>query len=65
MMLLGFAAREALHIAAYSHLIETLGMPESTYNEFLEYAAMKEKHDYVESFIAQDENTIAGDVWAE
>lgn len=59
MMLLGFAAREALHIAAYSHLIETLGMPESTYNEFLEYSAMKEKHDYVESFIAQDENTIA------
>ena len=31
MMLMGFAAREALHIAAYSHLIETLGMPESTY----------------------------------
>lgn len=59
MMLLGFAAREALHIAAYSHLIETLGMPESTYNEFLEYSAMKEKHDYVESFISQDENTIA------
>ncbi len=59
MMLLGFAAREALHIAAYSHLIETLGMPESTYNEFLEYSAMKEKHDYVESFIAQDENTVA------
>ena len=26
MMLLGFAAREALHIAAYSHLIETLGI---------------------------------------
>jgi len=47
MMLLGFAAREALHVAAYSHLIETLGMPESTYNEFLEYEAMKNKHDYV------------------
>jgi ribonucleoside-diphosphate reductase beta chain len=47
MMLLGFAAREALHIAAYSHLIESLGMPESTYSEFLEYAEMKEKHDYV------------------
>ncbi len=59
MMLLGFAAREALHIAAYSHLIETLGMPESTYNEFLQYSEMKEKHDYVESFIAQDEKTIA------
>lgn len=47
MMLLGFAAREALHVAAYSHLIETLGLPETTYNEFMEYAEMKEKHDYV------------------
>jgi ribonucleoside-diphosphate reductase beta chain len=47
MMLLGFAAREALHIAAYSHLIETLGLPETTYNQFLEYAEMKEKHEYV------------------
>ena len=47
MMLMGFAAREALHIAAYSHLIETLGMPESTYNEFLEYQEMRDKHDYV------------------
>ena len=47
MMLMGFAAREGLHVAAYSHLIETLGMPESTYNEFLEYDAMKNKHDYV------------------
>lgn len=47
MMLMGFAAREALHIAAYSHLIETLGLPETTYNEFLEYEAMRNKHDYV------------------
>jgi len=47
MMLMGFAAREALHIAAYSHLIETLGLPETTYNEFLEYEEMKNKHDYV------------------
>jgi ribonucleoside-diphosphate reductase beta chain len=47
MMLAGFAAREALHIAAYSHLIETLGLPETMYNEFLEYQEMREKHDYV------------------
>ena len=47
MMLMGFAAREALHVAAYSHLIETLGMPESTYNEFFEYKEMVEKHDFV------------------
>jgi len=60
MMLLGFAAREALHVAAYSHLIETLGMPESTYNEFLEYSEMREKHDYVTAISEQNstkENT--------
>ena len=60
MMLLGFAAREALHIAAYSHLIETLGLPETTYNEFMEYSQMKEKHDYVMNISGQNstkENT--------
>ena len=46
MMLMGFAAREALHIASYAHLIETLGMPDTTYNEFNEYEAMVEKHEY-------------------
>jgi ribonucleoside-diphosphate reductase beta chain len=54
MMLAGFAAREALHIAAYSHLIETLGMPESTYSEFSEYTEMKDKHDYVLSISSQN-----------
>jgi ribonucleoside-diphosphate reductase beta chain len=60
MMLMGFAAREALHIAAYSHLIETLGLPETTYNQFLEYEAMKAKHDYVLDIAGQNttkENT--------
>ena len=47
MMLMGFAAREAIHIAAYSHLIETLGLPDKTYNEFMQYQEMKDKHDYV------------------
>jgi len=60
MMLSGFAAREALHIAAYSHLIETLGLPETTYNQFLEYQAMRDKHDYVLELASQNstkENT--------
>lgn len=64
MMLAGFAAREALHVAAYSHLIETLGMPESTYNEFLEYEAMREKHDYFLSIAGQDSQTIAQQIAA-
>ena len=60
MMLLGFAAREALHVAAYSHLIETLGLPDTTYNQFMEYEAMKAKHDYVMDISSQNttkENT--------
>jgi ribonucleoside-diphosphate reductase beta chain len=64
MMLAGFAAREALHVAAYSHLIETLGMPESTYNEFLEYKEMADKHDYFTSLAGQNENTIAQQIAA-
>ena len=66
MMLAGFAAREALHVAAYSHLIETLGMPESTYNEFLEYEAMKEKHEYFVdlSTRGEDKTTIATNIAA-
>lgn len=59
MMLSSFAAREAIHVASYSHLIETLGMPETTYNEFLQYEEMKAKHDYIESFIVQDERSKA------
>ena len=57
MMLSSFAAREAIHIAAYSHLIETLGMPESTYNEFLQYAEMSAKHDYVYSFVGNENDS--------
>lgn len=53
MMLMGFAAREALHIAAYSHLIETIGLPESTYNQFLEYKEMADKHEYVKGLSSQ------------
>ena len=64
MMLTGFAAREALHVAAYSHLIETLGMPESTYNDFLEYEEMRAKHDYFLSIAGQDASTIAQQIAA-
>jgi ribonucleoside-diphosphate reductase beta chain len=64
MMLCGFAAREALHVAAYSHLIETLGMPESTYNEFMQYEEMKAKHDFFTKLAGQDASTIAQQIAA-
>ncbi len=59
MMLSSFCARETIHIAAYSYLIETLGMPETTYNEFYKYKEMSEKHEYIESIMKQDGETIA------
>ena len=58
MMLSSFAAREATHIAAYSHLIESLGMPESTYNEFLSYQEMRLKHEFITEFTPENK-TIA------
>lgn len=51
MMLLGFAAREATHIDAYSYLLETLGMSDSFYNEFLNIPVMREKHAYFEYLV--------------
>jgi ribonucleoside-diphosphate reductase beta chain len=54
MMLLGFASRETIHIDAYSHLIETLGMPEAFYAEFLDIPVMREKHDFFNKVISTD-----------
>lgn len=50
MMLSAFANMETIHIAAYSHLLETIGMPEIEYSAFLRYKEMKDKHDYLQSF---------------
>jgi len=59
MMLSSFAAREAIHVAAYSHLVETLGLPETTYNEFLQYKEMAEKHEYVTTISELGKKDIA------
>jgi ribonucleoside-diphosphate reductase beta chain len=50
MMLAAFSNMETVHIAAYSHLLDTIGMPESEYGMFLEYEEMKAKHDYLAQF---------------
>ena len=50
MMLTAFSNMETIHIAAYSHLLDTVGMPESEYSAFLEYEEMKNKHDYMQQF---------------
>ena len=50
MMLASFANMETIHIAAYALLLETIGMPETEFSAFMEYEAMKAKHDYMQTF---------------
>lgn len=46
MMMMSIAAREAVHIQAYSMLIDEIGMPEIEYSAFMQYKEMKEKHEF-------------------
>jgi ribonucleoside-diphosphate reductase beta chain len=59
MMLSAFSNMETVHIAAYSHLLDTIGMPEVEYSAFLKYKEMKDKYDYMQQFHADDAANIA------
>jgi len=48
-----------VHIAAYSHLLDTVGMPEVEYSTFLKYKEMKDKSDYMSGFNVNDIRSIA------
>jgi len=50
MMLAAFSNMETIHIVAYSHLIETLGMPDTLYSEFIKHKEMRDKYDYMQKF---------------
>lgn len=50
MMLAAFSNMETIHVAAYSHLLDTLGLPEAEYQAFLSYKEMKDKYDYMKTF---------------
>lgn len=50
MMLASFSNMETIHIAAYSYLLDTIGMPESEYQAFLKYDAMRKKYEYMLEF---------------
>ena len=45
MMLTAFSNMETIHIQAYSHLLDTLGLPESEYNKFMDIDCMRKKHE--------------------
>ncbi|HEX4504592.1 MAG TPA: ribonucleotide-diphosphate reductase subunit beta [Alphaproteobacteria bacterium] len=59
MMLAAFSNIETVHIAAYSHLLDTIGMPESEYSAFLQYKEMKDKYDYMQNFNVDSREDIA------
>ena len=59
MMLSAFSNIETVHIAAYSHLLDTIGMPETEYQAFLKYKEMKDKYDYMQGFSVDSKTEIA------
>ena len=59
MMLSAFSNIETVHIAAYSHLLDTIGMPETEYQAFLHYKEMKDKFDYLQQFDVNTKENIA------
>ena len=59
MMLAAFSNMETVHIAAYSHLLDTIGMPEAEYSAFLHYKEMKDKYDYMQQFGCESPEEIA------
>ena len=59
MMLSSFANMETIHIAAYALLLETIGMPESEFGAFMEYEAMRDKHNYMGQFGVETDADIA------
>jgi ribonucleoside-diphosphate reductase beta chain len=59
MMLAAFANMETVHIVAYALLLETLGMPDSEFAAFMDYGAMRDKHDYMQRFgVANEADTL-------
>ena len=58
MMLSAFSNMETIHIAAYALLLETIGMPETEFTAFLDYEAMRSKHDYMQTFGVENEADI-------
>jgi ribonucleoside-diphosphate reductase beta chain len=59
MMLVSFAAMEAVHREAYSLLLETLGKSDDEYQMFTQIQAMSDKHDYLTDFNMRDKHEMA------
>ena len=59
MMLSAFSNTETIHIAAYSYLLDTIGMPELEYEAFLHIKEMRDKYEYMKGFNVESNVEIA------
>ena len=59
MMLSAFSNTETIHIAAYSYLLDTIGMPELEYEAFLHIKEMRDKYEYMQGFNVESNVEIA------
>ncbi len=59
MMLAAFSNMETIHIDAYSHMLDTLGMQDSEYEAFLGYQEMRNKYDYMQKWTCTTPEDIA------
>jgi glutaredoxin 3 len=59
-MLGSFASREGTHQRGYALLNDTLGFGDDFYNEFLDFAEMKEKHEFQIESIGKSLSDFAG-----
>lgn len=59
MMMSAFSNTETIHVAGYSYLLDTIGIPDTEYIAFLKYKEMKDKYDYMQKFGVGSKKDIA------
>lgn len=59
MMLSTFASMEAVHVDAYSLLLDTVGMPEVEYQAFSKYKEMADKHNFFDGISHDSPEDVA------
>src|SRR5258708_13836248 len=63
MMLAAFSSTETIHVAAYSHLLDTICMPDTEYSAFLHVKRMKDKSASMQGFKV-DSKPAGANTWA-
>src|ERR1700728_710659 len=59
MMMAAFTNMETVHIDAYALLLKTLGMPQTEFSAFKNYASLRAKADYMKTFGTQTCGVVA------